>query len=158
MCFLSSDSQRGLIMLFNNWQLMRQIYISISRLRRFAKFVIVGGSAGAIGLLTLWAIVNLLNIHYLIGNIGAFITATSAGYIANWLWTFKERGKRLAHQRLSYPMYFLLYGLNLVVIQAVSSLLVEVFGVYYILATLCGSLILVPINYLINKNWIFKTL
>lgn len=143
-------------MLFNSRQLMRQIYIPISKLRRFARFVIIGGSAGAIGFSILWAMVDLLNIHYLIANVGAFIISISAGYIGNWLWTFKERGKSLAHKRLSYPMYLSLCAVNLAVLQAVSSLLVEVFAVYYILATFCSGLILVPTNYLISNRWIFR--
>ena len=142
-------------MLFNTQQSVRQIYISLLGLRRFAKFIIVGGTAGAVGYATLWLLADLFGIHYLISSAGAFVVCVPTGYLGNWLWTFRSK-RKLAYKQASYAMYLALHGSNLVAIEAITALLVEVLGLHYMLSVLAAALALAPINYVVCRRWVFK--
>ena len=141
---------RGAIGLLSYWQSKNQ------GLRRFIRFAIIGGTAGALSLLTLWIQVSKLGVNYLIANAISFILSIMVGYLGNWLWTFKERGKYLFHKYLSFPMYILLCSINLLVVLGICYLFVHIVKINYILASLIAGVVLVPTNFLISKTWIFK--
>lgn len=141
---------RGAKGLADYWQTK---YINMKRVFRFA---VTGGLAGALGFSAICLMVEKLGINYLAANALGFAISASTGYLGNWLWTFKEKGKKLLYKQLSYPMYLAMCAINLSIVMLLTYTLVQVFQFHYLLAAFIAGLLLIPTNYLISKIWIFR--
>lgn len=62
---------------------------------RFTRFTIVGVSVFAIDFFSLWFLIDVVQIHYLLATAVAFSIATSINYFfaRKWVFKYSERGK-----------------------------------------------------------------
>jgi dolichol-phosphate mannosyltransferase len=90
--------------------------------RRFLKFVLVGGS-GALINLAVFAALILAGLHYMPAAIASFVLAATSNYVLDSLWVFGDRGH--GHSKKLYAKFMLVsvfsLGVNLAVLWAVES-------------------------------------
>lgn len=117
----------------------------------FIKFAIVGFGNLFVSLITYYILVYF-SINYQIANIGGFITGSLNGYIWNKIWVFKSSKKN----RSSIIKFYLTYLSTWFLSALLLYIWIEVFKISDIIAPVINVFITTPINYLLNKYWVFK--
>ena len=119
---------------------------------KFIKF----GLVGVLNTLINWIIFILLNfigIYYIVSNIIAYAIATANSYIWNSKWVFKYNGKNKKETTVKFLILNLIgLGLN----TAILYLLVDMAGFNKLIALVITTSIVMIINYILNKAWVFK--
>lgn len=103
-----------------------------------------------------WSIFFLLNafgVYYIISNIIAYIIATINSYIWNSLWVFKY-GQGLNIN--TSVKFFILNLVGLTVNTTIMYILVDILNFNKFIALVIASVLVVMMNYTINKLWVFK--
>ena len=112
---------------------------------------IVGVSNLLISLITYYVLI-FFSINYQIANIVGFITGTINGYIWNRLWVFKNKEQDMLSIVRFYLTYLATWLLSAVLLYA----WIEIFNISNIIAPIINVVITTPINYILNKTWVFK--
>lgn len=123
-------------------------------LRTFMTFALVGIMNTLIDWGIFWFTYSLAGMHYLVAQTLAYACGMINSYVLNKSWTFKvknkanpvETGKFLAVNLICLCLsYLLLYGWNSFV------------GEYMLIGKAVVTAVLMVLNYLLNKQWVFKT-
>ena len=123
----------------------------IEKYNSFIKFAIVGFGNLFVSLVTYYILVYF-SINYQIANIGGFITGSINGYIWNKLWVFKSSKKNLGSIIKFYLTYLSTWILSAILLY----IWIEVIKISNITAPIINIFITTPINYFMNKFWVFK--
>ena len=119
---------------------------------QFIKFGIVGVANTGIGLgsyyLLLW-----LECHYLVANIGSWIISAFNAFYWNNKYVFNSN---VIWWRALVKTY-ISYGASFVSGTVLLYIFVEWCGVSELLAPVCTLLLTIPMNFLLNKFWTFKS-
>ena len=119
---------------------------------QFIKFGIVGVANTGIGLgsyyLLLW-----LGCHYLVANVGSWVVSVFNAFYWNNKYVFKSN----AIWWRALIKTYISYGASFVSGTVLLYLLVEWCGVSELLAPVCTLLLTIPMNFLLNKFWTFKS-
>lgn len=118
---------------------------------RFIKFAIVGFGNLFVSLLTYYILIYF-SINYQIANIGGFITGSLNGYIWNRIWVFKNSKKNLSSIVKFYFSYLSTWLLSAILLY----IWIEIFNISDKIAPIINVAITTPINYFMNKYWVFK--
>ena len=118
---------------------------------KFIKFAIVGFGNLFISLVIYYLLV-FFSINYQIANIGGFITGSLNGYIGNKLWVFKENKQNIISIIKFYSTYLATWLLSAVLLY----IWIEIIGISDKIAPVINIFITTPINYLLNKYWVFN--
>lgn len=114
-------------------------------LRKFIRFAITGGLAALVDLVGLKTLVDLVGIDYLIATVIAYALAIIVNFSMQKFWVFVDKeNSKVARQ---FSQFLALSLANLVINAFLMYLLVDIVGVYYLLAQ---TLILV---FLTIINW-----
>lgn len=119
---------------------------------KFIKFSIVGVGNTLINWTTFF-ILNVCGVYYIIANIIAYLIATINSYLWNSLWVFKY-GKGIKVN--TSIKFFALNLFGLTVNTILMYILVEFVGLSKLVALVLASIIVVIMNYSVNKLWVFK--
>jgi putative flippase GtrA len=97
------------------------------------------------------------NVHYLIGNIVAFVVSVLNSFYWNNKYVFKSKeGKRVAILG-SLGRTFVAYGMTGIVMNSIMLyLMVDQLKFSKYLAPLVVLIITIPVNFILNKKWAFK--
>lgn len=98
-------------------------------------------------------ILNAFGVYYIISNIIAYIIATINSYIWNSLWVFKY-GQGLNIN--TSVKFFILNLVGLTVNTTIMYILVDILNFNKFIALVIASVLVVMMNYTINKLWVFK--
>lgn len=132
-------------------------------LMQFIKFGIVGFTntvlSYVIYVLTLWALKpHGLHFDYIIGNLLAFVISVAWSFIWNYKFVFTDVDeservwwKALIKTYISYAFS------GLVVDNVLAIMLVDLFHVPKLISPIICLLITVPLNFIMNKFWAFKS-
>lgn len=127
---------------------------NLRELRTFITFALVGMMNTLIDWGVFWLTYSLVGMHYLVAQTIAYSCGMINSYVLNKSWTFKvknkanpaETGKFLVVNLVCLCLsYVLLYGWNAFV------------GEYMFIGKVAVTAILMVLNYLLNKQWVFKT-
>lgn len=118
---------------------------------KFIKFAIVGFGNLFISLITYYILV-FFSINYQIANVGGFITGSLNGYIWNKLWVFRNSKKNLSSIVKFYFSYLSTWLLSAILLY----IWIEIFNISDKIAPIINVVITTPINYFMNKYWVFK--
>ena len=111
---------------------------------KFVKF----GLVGVLNTLINWIIFALL-----VANVIAYVIATANSYIWNSKWVFKYNGKNKKETTAKFVILNLIgLGLN----TGILYLLVDMLGFNKLIALVITTGIVMIINYIVNKIWVFK--
>ena len=125
----------------------------IKKHSKIIKFLIVWSVSTLIDLGFLYVFIEVLHLQLFIWVILSFLISVINWFILNKFWTFKDRSikyKRQFTKFLFVSMIWLFLTLTLMFLLTVIS------WVYYLLAKIITSLILVIWNFLWNKYWTFS--
>ena len=119
--------------------------------KKFIKFSIVGFGNLFVSLITYYILIYF-SINYQIANIGGFITGSLNGYIWNKIWVFKNSKRDMG----SIIKFYLTYMSTWLLIALLLYIWLEKMGISDKIAPVINVFITTPINYLLNKYWVFK--
>ena len=102
---------------------------------------------------SIFIILNVFGVYYIISNIIAYIIATVNSYIWNSSWVFKY-GQCLNIN--TSVKFFILNLVGLTVNTTIMYILVDILNFNKFIALVIASVLVVIMNYTINKLWVFK--
>lgn len=121
-------------------------------IKRFVKFGIVG----VLNTIINWVIfiaLNKLGVYYILSNIIAYSLSTLNSYICNSKWVFNHNGENV---RKTTIKFIVLNFIGLILNTTILYVLVDIVGLYKIISLIITTLIVMILNYFINKLWVFK--
>ena len=122
--------------------------------KQFIKFSIVGVANTIVNLVVLYILTEFFGIYYIFSAVFAFLIAVTNSFLINKVWTFNEK---LGHKISSrYPKFIFVSVIALIINLIVLYVLVEFFGIWYILAQIFGISTNLLINFFGNKIWTFQ--
>jgi putative flippase GtrA len=125
---------------------------------QFVKFGIVGVSNTLIALGVYWLCFYLLHMHYQLSNFISFIVSVTNAYYWNSKYVFKNGVKKTAKKHIrAYGKAFLSYGGTYLLSVALLYLWVEKLNISEGIAPLINLLVTIPLNFMLNKFWAFRT-
>jgi len=135
--------------------ILSKIYANKSIIQ-FIKFGIVGG----INTILSYSISNgsyyLLNLHEQISNIIAFIITVLISFILNGKFVFNKNNGKTNFWKSLFKVY-VSYSITGVFLTAILLYIEEqILGVPHYIATLLNLILTVPINFILNKFWVYK--
>ena len=136
---------------------------TVDKFAQFIKFGIVGVSNNMI-----FYVVNI-TVLFLFKNSGAefdYVVANIAGFLISVLWSFYWNNKFVfktgeTERRSVWKTLlktYMAYGFTGIILNNVLSYVwIEVFGISKFIAPLINLFLTVPVNFLLNKLWAFRT-
>ena len=121
-------------------------------INKFIKF----GLVGVLNTLINWIIFALLNfvgVHYIVANVIAYAIATANSYIWNSKWVFKYNGK---DKKETTAKFIILNLIGLALNTAILYFLVDILSLNKLVGLVITTAIVMVINYIVNKIWVFK--
>ena len=115
---------------------------------QLTRFCIVGALCYVTGMAVLLCLCELGGFHYVIGYLGAFLVTNTMGYLLNGRFTFDAASAEHA----SMARYMLV---NLVLLTANTlalMMLVEVFHLWYVAATIVLAAINIPVSFIAHRT------
>ncbi len=115
---------------------------------QLTRFCVVGILCYLSGMATLLGLCELAGFHYVLGYFGAFLVTNALGYVLNGRFTFA------AHQSKHASMTrYMLVNLTMLTINTLAlMLLVEVFRMWYLAATILLATINIPISFIAHRT------
>ncbi|MBD3330470.1 glycosyltransferase [Candidatus Peregrinibacteria bacterium] len=125
----------------------------IKKFKPFMKYCIVGAMGTFLDLAALYIFVEYISIPVIPASILSFLLAVTNNFLLNKSWTFRNKSK---NYRKLYIKFFIvsLVGLGLTVTGM--HVMVNIIGIWYMLAKVLTSLIVLTWNFLANKFWTFR--
>ena len=127
-------------------------FIKNNDLIKLIRFSIVGVGNTLINW-SIFLILNAFGVYYILSNIIAYIIATINSYIWNSLWVFKY-GQGLDIN--TSVKFFILNLVGLTANTTIMYILVDILNLNKFMALVLASVVVVIMNYTINKLWVFK--
>lgn len=119
---------------------------------RFIKF----GMVGVLNTLVNWVIFFILEtcgVYYILANIIAYSLSTIHSYLWNTLWVFKYKDKASTDTTFKF---ITLNVVGLLLNTVILYILVDLFNLNKMLGLIITTIIIMFINYAVNKIWVFK--
>ena len=114
------------------------------------------GLVGVLNTLINWIIFALLNfvgVYYIVANVIAYAIATANSYIWNSKWVFKYNGK---DKKETTAKFIILNLIGLALNTAILYFLVDILSLNKLVGLVITTAIVMVINYIVNKIWVFK--
>jgi putative flippase GtrA len=121
---------------------------------KFLVYAAAGGVCTLLNLALIWLGTSVLDLHYLLSALMAFLSVTPVGFWLQKRLTFRTPR---AAAKIEWPRYLLVTAGSLATNLALMYLLVSLLGVWYLLAALIAALALLTVNFLVNDRWSFAT-
>ena len=116
------------------------------------KYFLVGSLGTIVQLALLYVFVDLFKIQYLVSAAIVFLIAVSMTFFLNRSWTFHVHDK---HEKMEYFEYVGIHTGVLVLNLVFMYLLVDYFGLWYMLAQLIAIALLGGLNFLMQRRFTF---
>lgn len=119
---------------------------------KFLSYAIVGAICALLNLAALWLLTSVAGLHYLLSTLIAFFTLTPMGFWLQKLVTFRTPRERAP---VEWPRFFTTMGSSLGANLLLMYVLVSVFGLWYLAASVVVTIALLATNFLVNDRWSF---
>lgn len=134
------------------------IYQQIERrplaVRQFIKFSIVGSSNTLVDFVVYIFLTRALSVYYMWAAVMAFVVAVTWSFYFNRRWTFRARGRGVRRQ---YTRFIMANGLSLMLNLSLFYLIVDVYGVYDLVAKAVAGSVVALFNFNLNRLWTFSS-
>lgn len=117
-----------------------------------AKYIVVGLLGTATHLSLLYFTVEFFLFSPLLGSSIAFVWVVIQSYLLNKNWTFENDKKHSS----TLPRYLIVSGIGFLGNFLMMYVLLNIFGLWYMLAQILTALVIPVINFLLNKHWTFS--
>jgi len=123
---------------------------------QFIKFGIVGLSNTIISYI-IYVCLVYLGIHYIAASITAFIISVANSFFWNNKYVFKKKENQNRNILYSLMKTYLSYAFTGIVLQNILLFIfIDVLYISKYIAPLISLIITVPLNFFLNKLWVFK--
>ena len=122
-------------------------------LNQILKFGLVGGTAFVIDYVLLYFCTEFLHIHYLISSIISFIVSVIFNYILSIKWVFDVKKKQDVKD---FVIFIILSVIGLGINSLIMYVMVEKFGVYYMLSKIVSTAVVMVYNFITRKIFVEK--
>ncbi len=122
-------------------------------LNQILKFGLVGGMAFVIDYALLYLCTEFLHIHYLLSSIISFTISVIFNYILSIKWVFDVKKKQDVRD---FVIFIILSVIGLVINSLIMYVMVEVFGVYYMLSKIVSTVVVMVYNFITRKIFVEK--
>lgn len=119
---------------------------------KFIKFSIIGSFNTIISLLIYYFLLYI-NSNYIVATILAYVCSSILGYFLSKNWVFDNRNKNF---KKSIIKYYVLYGSSILLNILILYILVDLLSISKIIAPLIVLIVIIPYNFFISKNWVFR--
>ena len=134
---------------FDHQTLIKQIY----RRKQIIKFTSVGGFCLIVNLSLLWLLTEKLELEDIIATVISFFLSNLVGFFLNKYFTFKAKKTNILKEIYKY---YTVMSSSFIANIGCMIILVKVFNIWVIYATLIVSALFYIYNYLMHKHWSFK--
>ena len=117
-------------------------------LNQILKFGLVGGTAFVIDYVLLYFCTEFLHIHYLISSIISFTVSVIFNYILSIKWVFDVKKKQDVKD---FVIFIILSVIGLGINSLIMYVMVEKFGVYYMLSKIVSTAVVMVYNFITRK-------
>lgn len=121
--------------------------------REFLKFANSGALGTAAHYIVLLILVDIGQIHPVLGSATGALTGTCINYWLNYHWTF---GSRLPHSR-TLPRFMAIAAFSLALNTCLMAILTVWEAMHYMAAQVATTLICLTLNYLASRCWAFRS-
>ena len=122
-------------------------------LNQILKFGLVGGMAFVIDYVPLYVCTEFLHIHYLISSIISFTVSVIFNYILSIKWVFDVKKKQDVKD---FVIFIILSVIGLGINSLIMYVMVEKFGVYYMLSKIVSTAVVMAYNFITRKIFVEK--
>ena len=122
-------------------------------LNKILKFGLVGGTAFVIDYVLLYFCTEFLHIHYLISSIISFTVSVIFNYILSIKWIFDVKKKQDVKD---FVIFIILSVIGLGINSLIMYVMVEKFGVYYMLSKIVSTAVVMVYNFITRKIFVEK--
>mgnify|MGYP000327920179 CR=1 FL=1 len=122
-------------------------------LNQILKFGLVGGTAFVIDYVLLYFCTEFLHIHYLISSIISFTVSVIFNYILSIKWVFDVKNKQDVKD---FVIFIILSVIGLGINSLIMYVMVEKFGVYYMLSKIVSTAVVMVYNFITRKIFVEK--
>lgn len=122
-------------------------------LNQILKFGLVGGMAFVIDYVLLYLCTEFLHIHYLISSIISFTVSVIFNYILSIKWVFDVKKKQDVKD---FVIFIILSVIGLGINSLIMYVMVEKFGVYYMLSKIVSTVVVMVYNFITRKIFVEK--
>jgi len=122
-------------------------------LNQILKFGLVGGTAFVIDYVLLYFCTEFLHIHYLISSIISFTVSVIFNYILSIKWIFDVKKKQDVKD---FVIFIILSVIGLGINSLIMYVMVEKFGVYYMLSKIVSTAVVMVYNFITRKIFVEK--
>jgi len=135
---------------------MHRFYMSstIQCMPRWVRFALSGITTAIIQLAVLYLLADILLIHYLVASTVAFVIAIVTNFILQKHWTFEDKGRDGMASK--FAIFCSIAVGNLALNTVGMYLLVDVLGVWHMLAQCVMMSVLAVMNYLLYGLFVFR--
>ena len=109
---------------------------------RIARFLVSGGIVATVNLVSLYILTEVVFRWYMAGAVGAFIVSVFVSFTLQKFWTFRHHGTQIRIVSRQFAIYLAITFFNLLLNLAILFLMVEFFGIWYILAQVIASIVI----------------
>lgn len=124
-------------------------------IQQFVKFGIVGVINNAISLAVYYLVVYFNSELYLAGNALGFLVSTLNAYLLNSRFVFQDKDKK-TFSRVQLGKTYAMYTFSLCISMALLYMLVQWLSVSEKIAPIYSLMITVPLNFILNRFWVYK--
>ena len=134
--------------------------LSKDNIKQFISYFFVGGVAAIVEWVMFFIFANVLNVHYFVSTVIAFIFSTTANWILGRITTFKDKTSYKDKKAKEAVLIFVVSAIGLVFNLILMYLFVTVFGFNGKIGSTCSKIAATGIvfiwNFLIRKLVIYK--
>lgn len=124
---------------------------------QFVKFGLVGLSNTVISYVV-YVVLICMGAVYLLANVGSFVVSVLNAYYWNNKYVFVENEREQRSHLKTLIKTFITYGSTMLVLNSVLLILwIDILHIEPLIAPIINLVITIPLNFIINKVWAFKT-
>lgn len=118
-------------------------------IKQIGRFLVVGGLAFLVDYSVLWALVDLLATNYLVASTLSFVVSVVFNYILSSIWVFDSTGN--INRAGSFVVFVALSIVGLLLNLAIMWLAVDILEIYYLIAKIGSTGIVMIYNFVSRK-------
>jgi putative flippase GtrA len=127
-----------------------------AQVRELILYGICGALSTVLDIGIFWFLANVVNLHYLVANAIAWVLAVIFSFLANKYYVFESRSFKREVWVKEATEFFGARGLACGIDMGGMYLLVSVMGINKNYAKLIVTFVVIVLNYVLSKFWIFK--
>ena len=125
----------------------------VQNFKPFIKYCLVGGLGTLIDVASLYVFIEYFSFALIPATTLAFLLAATNNFILNKFWTFRNESR---NYRKLYIKFLIVSVVGLTLTNISMYILVRLVGIWYVLAKLLTSAMVLVWNFLGNKYWTFR--